>query len=248
MSEPPVHFGYREVPAKDKAGLVREVFDSVVDKYDLMNDLMSLGVHRLWKHFTVETSGVRPGSRVLDVAAGSGDLAALFARKVGAKGMVVLTDINNAMLQTGRRRLVDRGIVGNVYYVQSNAEALPFTENYFDCICIGFGLRNVTRQKQALLSMFHCLRPGGKLLVLEFSTPTSKLVQAAYDTYSFKVLPKLGRLIAKDERSYQYLVESIRKQPAQSEIKKMMQAAGFERVEFNNLAGGIVAVHSGCKY
>lgn len=248
MSEPTAHFGYRKVPAKDKAGLVRDVFDSVVDKYDLMNDLMSLGAHRLWKNFAVEISGVHPGGRVLDVAAGSGDLAALFARRVGAAGTVVLTDINNAMLQRGRSRMVDKGMVGNVQYVQSDAEVLPFANNYFDCICIGFGLRNVTRQRQALVSMFHCLRPGGKLLVLEFSKPTSKLVKAAYDTYSFRVLPKLGRLVTKDERSYQYLVESIRKQPVQSELKKMMQEAGFERARFNNLTGGIVAVHSGCKY
>ena len=242
------HFGYRRVAEKDKAGLVREVFDSVVDKYDLMNDLMSLGAHRLWKNFTVEISGVNPGGRVLDVAAGSGDLAAQFAHRVGKTGTVVLTDINSAMLRNGRRRLVDRGILGNVHYVQADAEALPFCADYFDCICIGFGLRNVTRQQLALESMFHCLRPGGRLLVLEFSKPTSKLINTVYDAYSFKVLPKLGRLVTNDEGSYQYLVESIRRQPAQGELSKMMQAAGFERVRLNNLAGGIVAVHSGYKY
>ena len=248
MSKPATHFGYRQVSEEEKAGLVKEVFDSVVDKYDLMNDLMSLGAHRLWKKFTVDISGVHAGGRVLDVAAGSGDLAVQFAGKVGETGTVVLTDINNAMLKNGRRRLVDEGIVGNVHYVQADAETLPFNTSYFDCICIGFGLRNVTRQEAALESMYRCLAPGGKLLVLEFSQPTGKLLNAAYDAYSFQVLPKLGRLVASDERSYQYLVESIRKQPAPIELKKMMEEAGFERVGFNKLAGGIVAVHTGYKY
>ncbi len=248
MRDATTYFGNREVAEEKKARLVREVFDSVVDNYDLMNDLMSLGAHRLWKRFAVDISGVHPGSRVLDVAAGSGDLALQFAHRVGANGTVVAADINSAMLRKGRTRLVDDGIIGNVHYVQSDAEALPFRNNYFDCICIGFGLRNVTRQQQALLSMFRCLRPGGKLLVLEFSQPRSKLLGTAYDAYSFSLLPKLGRLVANDERSYQYLVESIRKQPAQDELKKMMQQAGFERVGCNNLAGGIVAVHSGYKY
>lgn len=248
MSDRTTHFGYRNVPEADKAGLVREVFDSVAEKYDLMNDLMSVGAHRLWKSFLVETSGVHAGGRVLDVAAGSGDLGKQFARRVGEAGTVVLTDINNSMLRRGRRRLVDSGIVANVHYVQSDAEALPFSDDYFDCICIGFGLRNVTRQQQALSSMFRCLRPGGRLMVLEFSRPTSKLLRSAYDAYSFCALPVMGRFVAKDERSYQYLVESIRKQPAQGELKTMMEEAGFERVRFNNLAGGIVALHSGCKH
>lgn len=248
MSEPTTHFGFRQVAEEDKADLVREVFDSVVDKYDLMNDLMSLGAHRLWKDFVVQISGVHPGSRVLDVAAGSGDLAAQFVSKVGQTGSVTLTDINASMLYRGRSRLVDKGLVGNVHYVQSGAEALPFADNYFDCICIGFGLRNVTRQERALASMFACLRPGGRLLVLEFSKPTSKLIGPLYDMYSFKVLPKLGKLVANDEASYRYLVESIRKQPTQNELQAMMQQVGFERVGFNNLAGGIVAVHTGYKF
>ena len=242
------HFGYRQVAEQEKAGLVREVFDSVVDKYDLMNDLMSVGAHRVWKNFTVGISGVHTGGRVLDVAAGSGDLALKFARKVGDTGTVILADINNAMLQRGRRRLVDAGIVGNVHYVQADAEALPFSENYFDCISISFGLRNVTRQQQALASMYHCLRPGGRLLVLEFSKPTSGLLNVIYDAYSFNALPKLGKLVANDEQSYQYLVESIRNQPTQSELKRMLEEAGFKRIAFNNLAGGIVAVHTGYKY
>lgn len=248
MSDSNTHFGFRQVPEKDKTGLVREVFDSVVDKYDLMNDLMSLGAHRVWKSFVVQISGVHSGSRVLDVAAGSGDLAAQFARKVGQTGSVTLTDINASMLRKGRSRMVDEGLVGNVQYVQADAEALPFANRSFDCICIGFGLRNVTRQQRALASMFACLRPGGRLLVLEFSKPTSNVIGWLYDNYSFEVLPKLGRLVANDEASYQYLVESIRKQPDQRELQEMMQRVGFERVGFNNLAAGIVAVHTGYKF
>ena len=248
MSKSTTHFGSRQVPAEEKAPLVRGVYDSVVDKYDLMNDLMSLGAHRLWKSFVVQISGAHLGSRVLDVAAGSGDLAAQFARIVGPTGAVILSDINASMLQKGRKRMVDQGLVGNVQYVQADAEALPFAGNYFDCICIGFGLRNVTRQERALASMFSCLRPGGKLIVLEFSKPTSKLLASVYDIYSFGALPKLGRLVAKDEASYKYLVESIRKQPAQDDLRAMMEQVGFERVGFNNLAGGIVAVHAGYKF
>lgn len=248
MSNSKVDFGFRQVAAGQKAALVRGVFDSVVDKYDLMNDLMSFGAHRLWKNFVVQISGVHPGSRVLDVAAGSGDLAAQFARKVGKTGSVILTDINALMLHKGRARMVDQGLVGNVQYVLSDAEALPFADNYFDCVCIGFGLRNVTRQERALASMYACLRPGGRLIVLEFSKPTSRLLATAYDIYSFGVLPKLGKLVANDEASYKYLVESIRKQPTQDELLATMQQVGFERVRFNNLAGGIVAVHTGYKF
>lgn len=248
MSEPTTHFGYQEVPESRKAGLVREVFDSVVDKYDLMNDLMSLGAHRLWKQFTVQISGVRAGDHVLDVAAGSGDLALLMSNKVGKSGSVTLTDINESMLQRGRARMIDQGKVGNIRYVQSDAEALPFDGNCFDCVCIGFGLRNVTDQQKALNSMYRCLVPGGRLLVLEFSRPVGELFKSAYDTYSFRVVPSLGKLVAGDEGSYRYLVESIRKHPSQAELETMITEAGFERVGFNNLAGGIVAVHTGFKY
>jgi demethylmenaquinone methyltransferase/2-methoxy-6-polyprenyl-1,4-benzoquinol methylase len=248
MTDPGTHFGFREVAENQKAGLVRGVFDSVADNYDLMNDLMSLGMHRLWKEFAIRLSGVHPGSRVLDVAAGSGDLARLLARRAGPEGSVTLTDINAAMLDRGRQRMTDDGIVGYVHYVQADAERLPFAPDYFDCICIGFGLRNVTRQERALASMFECLRPGGKFIVLEFSQPTTRLLRKIYDGYSYRVLPRLGQRVAGDEASYQYLVESIRKHPAQVKLKKMMQQAGFERVAVNNLAGGIVAVHTGYKF
>lgn len=248
MTEPTTHFGFRDVAEEDKAVMVRGVFDSVADKYDLMNDLMSMGAHRLWKQFAAQQSGVREGSDVLDVASGSGDLAALLAARVGQRGTTTLSDINASMLERGRRRMVDRGAAGNAYYVQSDAEALPFARNSFDCICIGFGLRNVTRPQSALSSMFGCLRPGGKVLVLEFSKPASKLVSTVYDAYSFNLLPRLGKLVANDADSYQYLVESIRKHPAQEELKAMMRRAGFERVDYHNLAGGIVAVHTGFKF
>ena len=248
MTEDTTHFGYRDVPADRKAGLVREVFDSVADRYDLMNDLMSMGAHRLWKDFAVRLSGVHDGDNVLDVASGSGDLARLLLRKTGPEGSVTMTDINGAMLNKGRERMLDAGITGNVRYVLSDAESLPFAQGSFDFICIGFGLRNVTRQEQALASMYTCLRPGGKVLVLEFSRPTTGLMRALYDAYSFTVIPGLGRLVARDRDSYQYLVESIRKHPPQAELKAMMERVGFERVKFNNLAGGAVAVHTGYKF
>jgi demethylmenaquinone methyltransferase/2-methoxy-6-polyprenyl-1,4-benzoquinol methylase len=227
---------------------VSEVFESVAYRYDLMNDLMSLGAHRLWKEFAVRQSGVRTGHRVLDVASGSGDLARRLARRVGPSGSVIVTDINGAMLRRGRERMVDAGIAGNVDYVRCDAEALPFAAGRFDAICIGFGLRNVTRKERALASMYACLRPGGKVLVLEFSRPTAGLVRAAYDAYSFAVIPALGKLVANDRDSYQYLVESIRQHPPQEKLKEMMEAAGFDRVEYHNLACGIVAVHTGHKY
>jgi demethylmenaquinone methyltransferase/2-methoxy-6-polyprenyl-1,4-benzoquinol methylase len=242
------HFGFREVSESDKAGLVADVFRSVADKYDLMNDLMSLGVHRLWKRFTVERSGVRPGQRVLDVAAGSGDLASAYAQRLGGSGVLVVTDINDAMLARGRTRLVDEGHVENICYVRADAEHLPFAGGYFDCISIAFGLRNVTRQDAALASMYRCLRPGGRALVLEFSRPSSQLLATVYDAYSFNVLPRLGRAVAGDEASYRYLVESIRKHPPQQELQAMMQAAGFERVAYHNLSGGIVALHVGYRF
>jgi demethylmenaquinone methyltransferase/2-methoxy-6-polyprenyl-1,4-benzoquinol methylase len=252
MSDPhrerTTHFGYRDVPESAKAGLVADVFHSVAGKYDLMNDLMSLGVHRLWKRFTIETSGVRRGQVVLDVAGGTGDLAAQFARRVGAGGRVVIADINNSMLEVGRGRLADRGIAGNVEFVQADAENLPFPSDSFDCISIAFGLRNVTHIDRALASMYRVLKPGGVLLVLEFSRPVLAPLAKAYDVYSFSVLPLLGRMIARDEASYRYLAESIRKHPDQETLKGLMQTAGFERVHYFNLTGGVVALHKGYKF
>ena len=241
------HFGYKQVPIGEKAGHVRAVFDSVADRYDLMNDLMSLGVHRLWKGQAVELAGVRRGQRVLDLAGGTGDLAERFAGIVGPTGEVVLTDINSAMLTRGRDRLVDLGLVGNVRYALVNAEALPFPQDHFDCVTIGFGLRNVTHKQRALEEMFRVLRPGGRALVLEFSHPTSRPLQKAYDLYSFTVLPALGRLVAGDADSYRYLAESIRMHPDQETLRAMMEQAGLERCEYFNLSGGIVAIHRGYK-
>jgi demethylmenaquinone methyltransferase / 2-methoxy-6-polyprenyl-1,4-benzoquinol methylase len=237
------HFGYREVPEEAKRGLVGEVFQSVAGKYDLMNDLMSLGVHRVWKQFTVGQSGVRARQRVLDLAGGTGDMTARFANIVGAQGEVVLADINESMLATGRGRLADRGVAGNVHYVQADAEALPFAEESFDCVCIAFGLRNVTHLDRALASMYRVLKPGGRVLVLEFSKPILPLLARLYDAYSFNVLPWLGRLVAHDENSYRYLAESIRRHPEQETLKEMMGGAGFERIHYFNLSGGIVALH-----
>ena len=242
------HFGFREVPESAKDSLVAGVFHSVANKYDLMNDLMSLGIHRLWKQFATEASGVRGGFRVLDVAGGTGDLAAKFAARVGQRGQVVLADINASMLGVGRARLADRGIVGNVAFVQANAENLPFPENYFDRVSIAFGLRNVTHIDRALSSMFRVLKPGGMLLVLEFSRPVVPGLNNLYDAYSFNVLPWLGRVIAQDEGSYRYLAESIRKHPDQETLKTMMERAGFGRAQYYNLSGGIVALHKGYKF
>ncbi|MBI3898133.1 MAG: bifunctional demethylmenaquinone methyltransferase/2-methoxy-6-polyprenyl-1,4-benzoquinol methylase UbiE [Gammaproteobacteria bacterium] len=241
------HFGFREVAEGAKSGLVAEVFRSVAGRYDLMNDLMSLGVHRLWKQFAVAQSGVRAGQRVLDVAGGSGDITALLAPRVGQSGSIVLSDINDAMLDVGRARLADQGIAGNVEFVRADAERLPFAEDHFDCVTIAFGLRNVTHIDRALASMYRVLKPGGRLLVLEFSKPVSTPLQTLYDAYSFNVLPVLGRIVAGDADSYRYLVESIRKHPDQETLKGMMVQAGFERVEYHNLSGGIVALHKGYK-
>jgi demethylmenaquinone methyltransferase/2-methoxy-6-polyprenyl-1,4-benzoquinol methylase len=238
------HFGYQTVAADDKAGLVRDVFDSVASRYDIMNDLMSAGLHRLWKRYTIDQAAVRPGNVVLDLAGGTGDLARAFAQKVGADGHVVLADINFAMLEQGRRRLVDAGIAGNVSIAQVDAQNLPFAEDSFDRITIAFGLRNVTDKDAALRSMLRTLKPGGKAMILEFSTPAAPL-RPAYDLYSFKVLPALGKLVASDEASYRYLAESIRMHPDQESLKSMMEAAGFERCRYHNLAGGIVALHIG---
>jgi demethylmenaquinone methyltransferase/2-methoxy-6-polyprenyl-1,4-benzoquinol methylase len=241
-------FGYQRVSREDKARRVRGVFDSVAGNYDLMNDLMSAGTHRLWKRFTLSLAKLRPGQRALDVAGGTGDLAAGLARQVGERGLVVLTDINAAMLQRGRDRLIDSGYAGNVACVQANAERLPFPDGMFDCITIGFGLRNVTDKPAALTSMRRALKPGGQLLVLEFSRPSVALLKPLYDAYSFRILPLLGRFVAGDEASYRYLAESIRMHPDQETLLTMMQAAGLEGCRYHNLSGGIVAVHRGYKY
>ena len=244
----PTDFGYEKVPWSEKARRVRGVFDSVASRYDLMNDLMSGGAHRIWKRFTLSLTGLRPGQRALDVAGGTGDLTMGLARQVGERGLVVLTDINAAMLARGRDRLIDAGLTGNVQYAQANAERLPFADGTFDCITIGFGLRNVTDKPAALASMQRALRPGGQLLVLEFSHPTAPGLKAVYDAYSFHVLPLLGKLVAGDESSYRYLAESIRVHPDQEALLMMMQAAGLEGCRYHNLSGGIVALHRGYRY
>jgi demethylmenaquinone methyltransferase/2-methoxy-6-polyprenyl-1,4-benzoquinol methylase len=241
------HFGYQQVPVKEKQERVRAVFDSVAERYDLMNDLMSLGIHRLWKRRLIELAGVRHGQRVLDLAAGTGDLSARFAEILGSSGQVVMSDINAAMLTRGRERLDDAGAIGNLHYVLANAETLPFAANSFDCVTIGFGLRNVTHKERALAEMQRILRPGGRALVLEFSHPTQVPLQRAYDVYSFAVLPTLGRLVARDPDSYQYLAESIRMHPDQDILREMMETAGLERCDYFNLTGGIVAIHRGYK-
>lgn len=241
-------FGFEQVAWGEKARRVRGVFDSVAGNYDLMNDLMSAGAHRLWKRFTLSLTNLRPGQRALDVAAGTGDLAAGLARQVGERGLVVLTDINAAMLERGRDRLTNDGFVGNIQYVQANAERLPFPASAFDCITIGFGLRNVTDKAAALASMRRALKPGGQLLILEFSQPVAPGLRALYDTYSFRVLPLLGKLVARDAASYRYLAESIRMHPNQEKLLAMMHAAGLEGCRYHNLSGGIVAVHRGYKY
>ena len=238
-------FGFERVPLAEKARRVRGVFDSVVDHYDLMNDLMSAGTHRLWKRFTLSLANLRAGQRALDVAGGSGDLAAGLARQVGARGFVVLSDINAAMLARGRDRLIDAGIVGNVAFVQADAQRLPISDGTFDCITIGFGLRNVTDKPAALAAMRRALKPGGQLLVLEFSQPRLPGLKPLYDSYSFRVLPWLGRVVAGDEASYRYLAESIRRHPDADTLLKMLQEAGLEGCRYHSLAGGIVAVHRG---
>jgi demethylmenaquinone methyltransferase/2-methoxy-6-polyprenyl-1,4-benzoquinol methylase len=238
------HFGYKTVSTETKAEMVRGVFDSVASRYDLMNDLMSAGLHRLWKRYTIDQAAVKAGQVVLDLAGGTGDLARSFARKVGKDGHVILADINAAMLQQGRRRLIDAGISGNVTIAQVDAQNLPFEDSTFDCITMAFGLRNVTDKDAALASMFRVLKPGGKAMILEFSEP-NKAIKPAYDLYSFKVLPTLGKFIADDPGSYQYLAESIRMHPDQETLKSMMEAVGFERCRFHNMAAGIVALHIG---
>ena len=239
------HFGYKEVPEDEKVRMVGGVFHSVASRYDLMNDLMSGGIHRIWKRVAIELSGVRPGQQILDVAGGTGDLTSRFSREVGPTGKVVLSDINSSMLGTGRDRLLDEGVCGDVEFVLADAEALPFRESSFDCVTIAFGLRNVTHKERALASMLRVLKPGGRLLVLEFSKPTSEFLGKLYDAYSFGVIPKIGRLIAGDEDSYRYLAESIRMHPDQDTLRDMMEDAGFERCDYHNMTGGIVAIHRG---
>jgi demethylmenaquinone methyltransferase/2-methoxy-6-polyprenyl-1,4-benzoquinol methylase len=246
-SDRTVDFGFEKVALTDKAARVHSVFASVAPKYDIMNDLMSLGVHRLWKQFTLSLTGLKSGQRALDVAGGTGDLAAGLLRQVGKSGRVVLSDINPNMLEIGRDRLLDKGFVGNVECIVADAQALPFEENSFDCVTIGFGLRNVTDKAAALKSMHRVLKPGGQLLVLEFSTPVAPGLKPIYDAYSFKVLPLLGRLVANDEASYRYLAESIRMHPDQETLLQMLRAAGFAQARYHNLTGGIVAVHRGFK-
>jgi len=244
-SKQTTHFGFQEVPIAEKARRVGQVFNSVADRYDLMNDLMSFGVHRLWKRFTLSQTALKAGQWALDVASGTGDMARGLAKQVGASGRVLLADINASMLKNGRRRLVDAGVAGNVGYVRADAEHLPFPDKSFDCITIAFGLRNVTRKDAALVSMYQVLKPGGRLLILEFSRPTAPGLKPVYDFYSFKVLPQIGKVVARDEASYRYLAESIRVHPDQETLKSMMQAAGFERCSYFNLSGGIVALHRG---
>ena len=242
------HFGFTEVPVAEKARKVRGVFDSVAARYDVMNDLMSLGIHRAWKRFTVEKAGLRPGMEVLDLAGGTGDLTALMAPRVAPGGKVVLSDINEAMLSRGRERMLDRGLAGDrVEYCLADAERLPFDGARFDVVTIAFGLRNVTHKETALGEMFRVLKPGGQLLVLEFSRPVAALAPA-YDVYSFRVLPAIGKLVAGDADSYRYLAESIRMHPDQDTLRDMMAAQGFEDCRYHNLTGGIVALHRGWKY
>jgi demethylmenaquinone methyltransferase/2-methoxy-6-polyprenyl-1,4-benzoquinol methylase len=243
-----VDFGYEQVAPAEKARRVRAVFDSVAARYDLMNDLMSLGVHRVWKQFALSQTGLRPGQAALDAAGGTGDLAAGLAAQVGNTGLVVLSDINAAMLEIGRDRLLDRGLLRNVQCALANAESLPFADGTFDCVTIGFGLRNVTDKPAALASMYRVLKPGGRLLVLEFSHPAARGLKSLYDVYSFSVLPWLGRRVTGDEPSYRYLAESIRRFPDQQTLRSMMVDAGFDDCRYHNLSGGIVALHKGFRY
>lgn len=240
-------FGFQQVATSEKAGRVAQVFHSVAPQYNLMNDLMSLGMHRFWKKFTIMQSQIKPGDRVLDLAGGTGDLTKLLLKKVGETGHVTLSDINSSMLQAGRAQLTNCNYLQNIHYVQADAQNLPFVDNSFDCVTIGFGLRNVTQKEMALAEMYRVLKPGKKLLVLEFSTPKSALLNKIYHEYSFKVIPKIGEWVAKDKDSYQYLVESIRMHPDQEKLLKMIEDVGFKKCGYHNLTGGIVALHYGYK-
>lgn len=242
------HFGFERIPAAEKSRRVGEVFSSVAGRYDVMNDLMSAGLHRLWKHQALNQVAARPGQQVLDLAAGTGDLSAGLARQVGETGRVIVSDINADMLNEGRDRLLDQGLVGNLDYVIANAEALPFPDRSFDRITIAFGLRNVTHIPRALAAMQRTLRPGGQVVILEFSTLYLKALQPIYDLYSFQVLPRMGRLVANDAESYRYLAESIRMHPDQDTLYEMMIEAGFEDCDYINLSGGLVALHHGHVY
>jgi demethylmenaquinone methyltransferase / 2-methoxy-6-polyprenyl-1,4-benzoquinol methylase len=246
-SDKKVDFGFEQVPWGEKAGRVRSVFASVAGKYDVMNDLMSFGAHRLWKQFTLSLTGLRPGQHALDVAGGTGDLALGMLPMVGKEGRVVLSDVNSEMLQIGRDRLLDAGWVGNAECLVADAERLPFCDSSFDCVTIGFGLRNMTDKAAALRSMHRVLKPGGQLLVLEFSTPVAPGLKPLYDAYAFKVLPLLGQLVARDAASYRYLAESIRMHPNQETLLEMLRCAGFAQSRYHNLTGGIVALHRGYK-
>jgi demethylmenaquinone methyltransferase/2-methoxy-6-polyprenyl-1,4-benzoquinol methylase len=241
------HFGFQDVPVEEKVKRVADVFHSVAGKYDLMNDLMSGGVHRLWKRITIDQSGVRRGHTVLDIAGGTGDLTRKFARMVGREGRVVLADINDSMLKVGRDKLLNSGVSGNVAYVQADAECLPFADNTFDVITIAFGLRNVTDQNAALASMQRVLKPGGKLMILEFSKTSNPAFSKLYDFYSFNILPQIGKVVAGDADSYRYLAESIRKHPDQETLKGMMEQAGFVNCRYQNMTCGVVALHTGIK-
>ena len=246
--ETATHFGYEEVPWGEKRRRVGHVFDSVADNYDLMNDLMSAGLHRVWKRFALARTGLRPGQRALDVAGGSGDLARGLAQRVGSRGYVVLSDVNRRMLTRGRARVVDAGLIDRVSFVRADAESLPFGNASFHCVTIGFGLRNVTDKGAALSEMYRVLQPGGRLLILEFSKPTQPLLSPLYDLYSFQVLPRLGALVAKDADSYRYLAESIRMHPDQESLKALIQDSGFDQCSYHNLSGGIVALHVATRY
>ena len=247
MKKGKTHFGFQEVDENKKEGLVADVFSSVASKYDVMNDVMSFGIHRIWKKIALTHTGLQKGQMALDVAGGTGDLTYYLSQQVGPSGKVIISDINPDMLEQGRQRLIDKGVAGNVEFVEANAEELPFEDNQFHCITIAFGLRNVTNQAKALASMYRVLKPGGRLLVLEFSKPVVPGLNKIYDFYSFNILPKMGQLIANDSESYQYLAESIRMHPDQETLKALMQDAGFERCSFHNMTGGIVALHKGFK-